>query len=309
MASVVINDLSKSARSSDVENFFQGFGRLNDISLKSGYAVVEFDNSRDADDAVRRLNGRRICDDRVSLELEKVKTEYRGGGGGGRDDRRRDDRDDRRDDRGRDRRDDRYDDRRDDRRNGGYNDRRGGDRYGGGDRNGGGDRYGSGGGGFSRGGFSSRGGGGNFRGGGRSGRPRPERTKFGIVCKNLSQQVNWMDLKDMARQYGGVTFAEANKDKDREGIVTFSNKNDMMAAYKDMDGKEFFGKTLEVEYEFPETCDTNWDGEVNNDHPLSDFRNRRTRQSRSRSPDRRRHSRSRSGSRRSRSRSSRSRSR
>ncbi len=38
--------------------FFKGYGRIREILLKNGYGFVEFDDYRDADDAVYELNGK-----------------------------------------------------------------------------------------------------------------------------------------------------------------------------------------------------------------------------------------------------------
>ncbi|KAH3851925.1 serine/arginine-rich splicing factor 4-like [Dreissena polymorpha] len=55
-------------RERDVEKFFHGFGKLRDIMLKNGYGFVEFDDYRDADDAVYELNGKELCGERISVE-------------------------------------------------------------------------------------------------------------------------------------------------------------------------------------------------------------------------------------------------
>lgn len=74
----------------------------------------------------------------------------------------------------------------------------------------------------------------------------------------------------MARQYGDPTFAICNSDTLRnEGIVTFSNQKDMIKAQKEMDGREFMGKELEVDFEFPETANSDWDGDEDNNFPGS----------------------------------------
>ncbi|XP_054651578.1 uncharacterized protein LOC129192083 [Dunckerocampus dactyliophorus] len=58
---VFIGRLSPHARERDVEKFFKGFGRIREINLKNGFGFVEFDDHRDADDAVYELNGKELC--------------------------------------------------------------------------------------------------------------------------------------------------------------------------------------------------------------------------------------------------------
>jgi arginine/serine-rich splicing factor 4/5/6 len=48
----------------DLERFFRGYGKLNEVILKNGYAFVEFAEFRDADDAAHDLNGRELLGDR-----------------------------------------------------------------------------------------------------------------------------------------------------------------------------------------------------------------------------------------------------
>lgn len=235
MTIVTIEGIPRDVRPMDVEDFFHGFGRIADVSIRNGYCNVEFEDRRDADDAVHRLDGRRLCGERVDLRIRG------GGGGGGRggfDDRRGG---------GYDRRGG-YDDRRggyDDRRGGGYDDRRGG--YGGGNR----------------------------YGGERRQKSAVTRTVFAFICKNLSSRVNWMDLKDLARKYGDVTYTEANKQREREGIVTFSNKKDLENAFEQLQGKELCGRPLELEYENEEVLREDYRGDTNNDHPTSGGGDRR----------------------------------
>lgn len=68
---VYVGRLSHRARESDVERFFRGYGKVRDIMLKNGFGFVEFDDLRDAEDAIHDLNGRDLCGERVMLEIAK----------------------------------------------------------------------------------------------------------------------------------------------------------------------------------------------------------------------------------------------
>ncbi|KAE8587424.1 hypothetical protein XENTR_v10021967 [Xenopus tropicalis] len=83
---VFIGRLSPHARERDVEKFFKGYGRIREINLKNGFGFVEFDDHRDADDAVYELNGKVLCNERVTIEHARNRRGrggMMGGGGGG----------------------------------------------------------------------------------------------------------------------------------------------------------------------------------------------------------------------------------
>jgi len=301
---VNVENVSKDVRLLDIEEFFEGFNAV-DYSIKNGYALVEFKKREDAEDAVKRLDNRKICGQRVLLDHLEPKKERREDY---RDEyRREDERYDRRDDRYEERRDYRYEERRDDR----YDDRRD-DRYD--------DRYER-----RRTAYVSDRAGNVFRTerdlqayrdrtppshrdnysrrdersrdqeysrpSGKYKQEKVERTKFSLLCRNLSSTVQWMDLKDLGRRFGEVSYADANKAEHGLGIITFTNREDMIKAYDNLQGIDFFGRRIKVEYEFPETTDPDWAGRINNDQ-----KGRRSR-SRSRSVSRsRRSTRSRSAS-------------
>ncbi|KAK7133008.1 hypothetical protein R3I94_015034 [Phoxinus phoxinus] len=77
---IFIGRLNPSAREKDVERFFKGYGRIRDIDLKRGFGFVEFDDPRDAEDAVYELDGKELCNERVTIEHARVR--LRGGRGG-----------------------------------------------------------------------------------------------------------------------------------------------------------------------------------------------------------------------------------
>jgi len=86
---VYVGNLGNDIRERDLERFFKGFGKLSEISIKNGYGFVDFEDYRDADDAVHDLDGKDIRGSRVRVELardrrDRDRGDHRGGGGGGR---------------------------------------------------------------------------------------------------------------------------------------------------------------------------------------------------------------------------------
>ncbi|XP_049886038.1 serine-arginine protein 55 isoform X4 [Pectinophora gossypiella] len=65
---VYVGGLPFGVRDRDLEKFFKGFGRIRDILIKNGYGFVEFEDHRDADDAVYELNGKELLGERVVVE-------------------------------------------------------------------------------------------------------------------------------------------------------------------------------------------------------------------------------------------------
>jgi len=99
----------------------------------------------------------------------------------------------------------------------------------------------------------------------------PQRTRYSLLLSNLDRSVNWMDLKDLSRKYGDVTFADANKIRVGEGIVTFSDQQSMVKAHRELNGIELRGSKMVAEYEFPELADKELpENEKYNNNPKSD---------------------------------------
>lgn len=67
-ARIYVGHLSSRAREDDVERFFKGYGRIKEVNLKNGYGFVEFEDVRDAEDAVHDLNDKDLCGERVRIE-------------------------------------------------------------------------------------------------------------------------------------------------------------------------------------------------------------------------------------------------
>ncbi|KAL4655890.1 serine/arginine-rich splicing factor 6-like [Arapaima gigas] len=82
MPRVYIGRLSYHVREKDIQRFFSGYGKLLEIDLKNGYGFVEFEDTRDADDAVYELNGKELCGERVIVEHARGPRRDRDGYGG-----------------------------------------------------------------------------------------------------------------------------------------------------------------------------------------------------------------------------------
>jgi RNA recognition motif-containing protein len=50
--------LPPDTRQDDVNKFFDGFGRIVDCRVMTGFGFVEFESSRDADDALQHFQGK-----------------------------------------------------------------------------------------------------------------------------------------------------------------------------------------------------------------------------------------------------------
>ncbi|XP_030632772.1 serine/arginine-rich splicing factor 6 isoform X3 [Chanos chanos] len=83
MPRVYVGRLSYHVREKDIQRFFSGYGKLLEIDLKNGYGFVEFEDTRDADDAVYELNGKELCGERVIVEHARGPRRDRDGYGGG----------------------------------------------------------------------------------------------------------------------------------------------------------------------------------------------------------------------------------
>lgn len=181
---VFVGGLTYRVRERDIERFFRKYGRIKQVAMKNGFAFVEFDDYRDADDAVYEMNGKELLGERVSVEkargTPRGSDQWRGSGRGYGSSRGR----------SRDNRD---------------SDMRSHDRYG-----------------------------------------PPTRTEHRLIVENLSSRVNWRDLKDYMRQAGEVTYADAHKQRNNEGVVEFASYSDMKNAIEKLDDTELNGRRIRL---------------------------------------------------------------
>lgn len=69
---VYVGNLGSNGIKSELEREFSKFGAVRDVWVARnppGFAFVEFDDHRDAEDAVRELDGRRLCGVHVRVQI------------------------------------------------------------------------------------------------------------------------------------------------------------------------------------------------------------------------------------------------
>ncbi|KAF6208111.1 hypothetical protein GE061_016561 [Apolygus lucorum] len=83
---IYIGDLGSAANKQDLEDAFSYYGPIRSVWIARnppGFAFVEFEDPRDAEDAVRGLDGRNVCGRRVRVEMSNGARRRGGGGSGG----------------------------------------------------------------------------------------------------------------------------------------------------------------------------------------------------------------------------------
>ncbi|UZO22775.1 uncharacterized protein OCT59_015125 [Rhizophagus irregularis] len=66
-----IGRLSLDTHPRDLEHIFDKYGRLNRLEVKRGYAFVEYQDERDASDAMKETDGLRVRGNRIVVEWAK----------------------------------------------------------------------------------------------------------------------------------------------------------------------------------------------------------------------------------------------
>ena len=65
---IFIAKLNPRVREKDLDRLFSKYGNIKNILIKSGYAFIEYDNYKDAEDAVRHMDGKTIESQRIVVE-------------------------------------------------------------------------------------------------------------------------------------------------------------------------------------------------------------------------------------------------
>jgi len=86
---VYLGNLSEDIRDRDVEKFLKGYGKIRNVVVKvtstgGTYGFCEFEDKRDAEDAVKDLDGKTYMGSRVRVEHARDSRGGGGWGGGGR---------------------------------------------------------------------------------------------------------------------------------------------------------------------------------------------------------------------------------
>ncbi|KAK4704982.1 hypothetical protein P7C70_g1221, partial [Phenoliferia sp. Uapishka_3] len=207
-----IGRLAQEATRKDVEDYFGGsHGAIVDVRIMAGFCFLEYEELKDAEQAVADFGGKDFMGERLIVEFAKPPRNIDP-----------------------DREPRRFDDRR-----GGYGDRGG---YGGG--GGYGDRGGYGGGGYGgdRGGYGDRGPPRNFersapRGGG----------GHRLIVNGVPDSVSWQDLKDFARSAGTVTFADVDRNQPGVGYIEYPSRSDADDAIRTLSNTDLKGSVVTVE--------------------------------------------------------------
>jgi len=76
-AKIYVGDLPRNADEREVEDAFRKFGGVRSVWVARnppGFAFIEYEDPRDADDAVRRMDGSNLCGSRIRVEHSTGKT-------------------------------------------------------------------------------------------------------------------------------------------------------------------------------------------------------------------------------------------
>lgn len=65
---IFIAKLNPRVRERDLEKSFGKYGSIRNVLIKSGYAFIEYDNYRDAEDAVKHMDGKTLEGQRIVVE-------------------------------------------------------------------------------------------------------------------------------------------------------------------------------------------------------------------------------------------------
>ena len=65
---IFVAKLASGIREKDLEYEFRRFGNIKNIQLKRGYAFIEYEDYKDAEDAIKDMDGRRFEGQRIVVQ-------------------------------------------------------------------------------------------------------------------------------------------------------------------------------------------------------------------------------------------------
>ena len=77
MSRIFVGGLPEDASRGELEKEFEYFGRLKDVWVARnppGFGFIIFDDSRDAEDAVKEMDGKRVCGSKIRVEFARGPT-------------------------------------------------------------------------------------------------------------------------------------------------------------------------------------------------------------------------------------------
>ncbi|KAI9328737.1 RNA-binding domain-containing protein [Obelidium mucronatum] len=74
---IYVGKLPRDVTDREIRRHFDEFGRIREVRILVGFAFVEYEDSRDARDAVEKLDGSRFLGERIVVEPSKVQREDR----------------------------------------------------------------------------------------------------------------------------------------------------------------------------------------------------------------------------------------
>ncbi|KAI0273468.1 hypothetical protein BC834DRAFT_921535 [Gloeopeniophorella convolvens] len=66
-----LGKLPPDTRSEEISKFFDGYGKIVDCRVMTGFGFVEFENARDAEDALQHFNGKNFMGQNIVVEFAK----------------------------------------------------------------------------------------------------------------------------------------------------------------------------------------------------------------------------------------------
>ena len=68
---IFIAKLSSNLREDDLKYYFRKYGHIRNLQLRKGYAFIEYDDYKDAEDAIHEMDGKKIEGQRIKVQAAR----------------------------------------------------------------------------------------------------------------------------------------------------------------------------------------------------------------------------------------------